>query len=202
MITFRPDFGVYWPDYDHSPEKCFRFVRHGLSDMDVALGLCQRRRVCVQAGGHVGLWPLRLAGSFGAVYSFECEPVLFECLRRNTAGVANIVVSDCALGALVGDVHMRPSVSAGSWRIDPKGTVRVRQTTIDKLKLSACDALFLDIEGYEVEALRGAAETIRKFRPIVHVEELPRSRDAIREHLSELGYKWAASVHNDCVYVG
>lgn len=200
-ITYRPEFRAWWPDYDHSPEKCFAAVQRGLYDMDIAVGLCRKRKVCVQAGGHAGFWPLRLASLFRVVYSFECEPVLFQCLKRNVSVAKNIVIGDLALGAFVGAVRMRGSVSAGSWRIDPEGQFPVRQTTIDALNLSSCDAIFLDIEGYEVEALRGAASTIGKFYPVIHVEELPRSRKAIRSHLTKLGYRLHARVHGDCVYV-
>jgi len=200
-ITYRKAFQAWWPDYDHSPEKCFAAVQRGLRDMDIAIGLCKSRKVCVQAGGHAGLWPLRLSGFFETVYSFECEPILFECMKRNLGKVKNIVISDLALGAFVGCVIMRGSVSAGSWRIDPDGKFPVKQTTVDALGLSACDALFLDIEGYEAHALQGAAETISKFRPVIHVEELPRSRDAIRKHLRSIDYRLHARVHGDCVYV-
>lgn len=201
-IRYREDFKAWWPDYDHSPEKCFGFVQRGLHDMDIAIRLCKSHMVCVQAGGHVGFWPLRLARFFGTVYTFECEPILFECLKLNVINANNIVISDLALGDFEGEVLMRGAVSAGSWRIDPKGKFPVRQTTIDGLNLSACDTIFLDIEGYEVQALKGAAETIKKFRPVIHVEELPRSRDEIREQLRSIGYRLEARIHSDCVYVG
>lgn len=200
-VSYRDDFQAWWPDYDHAPEKCFGFVQRGLRDMDIAIGLCKQRKVCVQAGGHAGFWPLRLSGFFEKVYSFECEPVLFECMKRNVSKAKNIIIDDRALGAFVGDVMMRGAVSAGSWSIDPDGQYPVKQTKIDALKLFDCDALFLDIEGYEAEALQGAAETIGKFSPVIHVEELPRSRDAIRKHLRSIDYRLHKRVHGDCVYV-
>lgn len=201
MITYRSDFGLWWPDYDHAPEKCLSFVRRGLPDMDLAVRLCRERSLCVQAGGHAGLWPLRLARHFDQVVTHECEPALFKCLLRNIDGVPNIRASDSGLGAFVGDVKMRPHCSAGSWRVDDGGTVKVRQVTIDSLSLASCSAIFLDVEGYEVEALKGASQTIERFSPVIHVEELPRSKAAIRDHLASLGYKLKAHAHNDFVYV-
>lgn len=201
-ISYRPDFKLWWPDYDHSPENCFRCVKRGLADMDYAIGLCRRRDVCVQAGGHVGLWPIRLAARFGIVHTFECEPVLFRALSRNVDGLKNIRMYPSALGAESAMVMMRGSVSAGSWRIDPAGKFPVQQVTIDALDLNACDAIFLDIEGYEAEALRGAANTIERFRPVLHVEELPRSKIAIRSHMKSIGYRLVKQIHSDFVYVG
>lgn len=201
-ISYREDFGAWWPDYDHSPEKCFQFVQQGLRDMDIAIGLCRKKEVCVQAGGHAGFWPKRLAKSFGMVFTFECEPILFECLKRNCWGIDNITRSSLALGDRIGQAKMRPHVSAGGWRIDPEGTFPVDVITIDDLGLSDCDAIFLDIEGYEVEALCGAKATIDNFRPVLHVEELPRSREAIQRHMKKIGYREQARVHGDCIYVG
>jgi hypothetical protein len=58
----------------------------------------------------------------------------------------------------------------------------------------------LDIEGYEVEALKGAAGTIERCRPIIHLEEWARSKAAIRQHMVELNYLPVAAVHGDVIY--
>jgi FkbM family methyltransferase len=200
-ITYREDFGCWWPDYDHKPEACYQYVLKRLPDSDYATKLCKKRNVCVQAGGHVGLWPKRLAKSFKTVYTFECEPALFECMQRNLADIPNIVMSNQGLGAEAGKAKMLPHVSAGSWRIDPTGTLGVDLTTIDALQLSECDALFLDVESYEVEVMKGAANTITKFSPVIHIEELPRSKTAIRAHLRSLKYRCVQQIHGDFVYI-
>lgn len=199
-ITFRKDFGEWWPNYDHKPEKCFGFVRHGLADMDIAAGLCRERRVCVQAGAHAGLWPRRLAGIFGQVFAFEPDAPLYECATRNLTAVTNVVLTRAALGERAGAALLQRRSSAGSSRIDPDQGDRVAMVTIDGLELAACDAIFLDVEGYEVEALRGAAKTIEKFSPILHLEELPRAADAIRMLMAELGYRLHRRIHKDAVY--
>lgn len=199
-ITLRPDFNLWWPDYDHNPVACMSFVRKGLTDMDVAIQHCAKRRICVQAGGHVGLWPKRLAEFFQCVYAFECEPLLAECMRRNLKDVPNVLMVEAALGSFVGDVKMQSTVSAGSWHISETGNHTARQTTIDALALKRCDAIFLDVEAYEVEALKGAWETIERCRPVIMVEELPRSRNRIRAHMKSIGYAVKAKVHADVVY--
>ncbi len=179
MITYRADFGLYWPDYDHAPEKCFAYVKKHLPDMDYAISLCRKRRVCVQAGGHAGLWPRKLAGRFDHVLTFESEPALFACLQHNTKDCANITAHNRALGDDCCMVNMRPHPSAGSWRVSEDGTVPVVQITIDSLRLPICDALFLDIEGHEVPALKGA----------------------VSRHMADLGYTLKRKIGRDLVYV-
>ena len=199
-ISLRDDCGLWWPDYDHDPVKCLSFVMRGLKDSDITARYSKHHRTVVQAGGHVGLWPMRLAQTYAKVLTFECEPLLAECIRRNAAQYANIVVHGKALGATVETVKMRGHVSAGSWNIHPNGKHVAEQTTIDALGLDDCDAIILDVEGYEVQALTGARETITRCSPVLHVEELPRAAQGIHEFMRGIGYRLRAKVHADCIY--
>jgi FkbM family methyltransferase len=204
-ITYRGDFNAWWPDYDHKPEKCFGFVQRGLADMDFAIAECKHHQVAIQAGGHAGFWPAKLAGHFRTVLTFEPEPMLFECLKRNLEGRDNVAFFNMALAEHEGTVMMRPHQSAGSWRVDAEGTVNVKATTIDAMyrahHLRHCNAIFLDVEGFEVEVLRGAMQTIAAYKPVLHVEELPRAKDQIRVHMRAIGYHCVRIVGRDAVYV-
>lgn len=192
---------LWWPAADRDPETAWDFVAKRANDSAKAVSLCTRRRTCVQAGGYVGLWPLVLARSFERVLTFEVMPGMYEACRRNCAGQANITVSHNGLGASPGSASLQPHSTAGSWRISPDGPMTAELITIDSLNLTDCDAIILDIEGYEVEALTGAAETIARCRPVIQVEELERSAPAIRAHLASLGYRLVAKVRKDGVYV-
>ena len=41
---------------------------------------------------------------------------------------------------------------------------------IDNLNLPGCDLIQLDVEGYELNALLGAIETIKKYKPVLCIE--------------------------------
>lgn len=199
-IYYRDDIKAWWPRYDHKPEKCFEFVTHGMGAIDVANRWLRRRRACVQAGGHAGYWPKKLAGIFDHVYTFEPEAALFACLERNCQA-QNVTAYQCGLGSNYGRVRFRSHVSAGSWRVDPEGDHEIELRPIDSLHLEHCDALFLDIEGYEVEALWGAVQTIKVCRPLILVELLPRSAALIEKHLLGLNYRQVARYGRDGIYV-
>lgn len=190
-ISFRRDLGVpggvWWPDYDHAPVKCMQFVQHGLPAVDRVAHFCPKMRVAVQAGGHAGFWAMALAAKFGHVHTFEPERALFDCMTRNCTAT-NVTFYRHGLGSSCGSVSFKSHVSAGSWRVDQAGEHRITLLTVDTLKLEALDALCLDIEGYEVEALAGAAETILRCRPVILCELLPRSKAAIETWLDEAGY--------------
>lgn len=199
-IYWRTDIKAWWPRYDHKPEKCYEFVQHGLGAIDVARRWLKRTRACVQAGGHAGYWPQKLAGIFDHVHTFEPEPALFDCLERNVSA-QNVTTYAAAIGAAPGRALLKSHVSAGSWRIDEGGELEVEVRSIDGLQLTDCDALFLDIEGYEVEALKGAARTVKVCRPLILVELLPRSAPAIEKHLLGLNYRQVARFGRDGIYL-
>jgi len=192
---------MWWPDYDHSPPKCFGKVRLQINAMDATIAQSRGFDLCVQAGGHVGMWPDQLARVYGKVITFEPDPALFACMEKNLAGRENIEMHRKALGRADAEVLMMPHPSAGSWYVSDRGRVLVKQTTIDGLNLPACDAIILDIEGSEVEALAGAAETIKKFRPVLHLEILKRHTEATQRAVADMGYRFFTQVHSDHIFV-
>ena len=133
--------------------------------------LAAQHRVCVQAGGHVGLWPLALSDSFAAVYTFEPEAENFANLARNTWGIPHLYAARGVLGAIPQGVRLERDIAkSGHWRTVPGGPIPTY--TIDGLGLTALDALVLDVEGDELAALEGAAQTIAQHRPLIWFEAL------------------------------
>lgn len=165
-----------WPLADRN--RIDRSFREGPGDLDGALPMLlphlKGRRTCVQAGGCVGIWPLRLSMFFDSVRTFEPEAVNFRCLEANTADLDNVIRTFGALG------EREKFVSLDVQNPDNPGTFYVQDgteipmTTIDSLALGDCDLIYLDVEGYEVEALRGAAGTIARCRPVIGVEDYPK----------------------------
>lgn len=197
-ISFREDFHLWWPDYDHNPVACHSKVMRRVSDADMCLKYRKGDRVVVQAGGHAGVWPLRLVQHFQQVYTFEPDQYLYRCLVRNVKEHPRIITYNTALGAKFDVAKLALHASAGSATIAENGETIVMQT-IDDLRLPACDAIILDVEGYEVEVLKGAMRTIEKFWPVIHLElSHPEEQQAF---LHPLGYRGKWRLHSDMLYV-
>jgi len=190
---------LWWPSND---VVCWQSIKPGLSDLAVALAHVQGRDVAVQAGGNCGVWPGKLAEMFETVYTVEPDSLNYEALIRN---VPENVVHQCAsLGAKPGYTGLsRVPGNAGATHIKGGSTVRV--VTIDGLGLDACDFICLDVEGYELAALKGAVETLRRFRPVIQFE----SNGLIGRYgateadligwLESFGYGVVARVHKDVI---
>jgi ribulose 1,5-bisphosphate carboxylase large subunit-like protein len=79
---------------------------------------------------------------------------------------------------------------------------------LDSYGLSAVDFIKLDCEGYELFALRGAEETIKRWMPVITVEQKPGhgqqfglgDTDAVR-WLLKRGYKLAQELGGDYIMV-
>jgi len=187
---------IDWP-FTHGPvdvERALKAMRPHLKGM----------RTCIQAGGCIGIWPIRLAQVFEHVITFEPEPVNYECLSHNTADVTNLSRYRAALGQDKHRIRMglepRYIGHCGAWQVMPDGDIPV--VRIDDMGLDDVDLIYLDIEGSEHPALMGGLETIRRCRPVIGLEVKGFSRRynngaSPLELLMNEGYQMQANIGSD-----
>lgn len=138
-------------------------------------------------GASLGLWTVPLgmrAKRAGArVLAFEPHPNNHAWLHRNITlnGLGSTVtVHETALGDAAGtavmDVGEAGLLGGGgnaavAVKMDSVTGVRVPITTLDSLSWThPVSAIKIDVEGYEVRVLRGAADLIARDRPIIYGE--------------------------------
>ncbi len=152
--------------------------------------------VVLDIGAYIGTHTLafaRAVGAGGRVIAFEAQPETFELLKRNVSanhlsnvrlenmavgdgdGVATIPLIDASRPESFGSMSLRGRMRAGSDTSEgppatAEGEGHVRQASVDSLGLDACALIKIDAEGMEHEIIRGAADTIRRLRPIIYAE--------------------------------
>lgn len=193
-----------WPKEDRD---CRRVIFDRVADLKPALALCRDFGVAVQAGGNMGVWPWVLAREFGTVYAFEPDPLCFACLARNVTD-SNVVKLQAALGCVRGVVGMandHPG-NLGAQYVVPQAPPYVPVLEIDDLGLARCDFIALDIEGAELQALAGAENTIRRYGPVLMIEDKGLSErfgshqgDAERWLAAEFGYTVHRRISRDVI---
>lgn len=156
-----------------------------VKDVDQLLPLVPKRGTVVQAGGAMGIWAARLAQDFEHVITVEPLIENYRCLRANTGAYSNVMAHQGVLGngqepGLIVGMRQHPNEkqNAGSQQVelnrdpDPDKDHAYAVFTIDQLCLDfAVDLICLDLEGYELFALEGAAATIRREHPAIMVED-------------------------------
>jgi len=142
--------------------------------LDAIVALCCETRVCVQAGGNFGIFPHYLSKKFDSVISFEPCPEVYELCKKNIQGRDNIRLIGKGLSDFVGSCSMvrGPKENYGASHVNFSDEGGIPVTTIDSELAGeeACDLILLDVEGAEYRALKGAVNTIRKYRPVIVLE--------------------------------
>jgi FkbM family methyltransferase len=169
-------FPARWSRYyetDYEPET-FRFFREYLKPGDTVLDI----------GGHIGLFAVvaaRLTGRGGKVYSFEPTPftrgVLQEVVDLN--GCGDIVeVRREAVTSTRGEMTFFDTgdeiSNANSLVRTGRSKVEMRVPTVSIDEFSAerelkIDCLKIDVEGAELDVLKGAHETFLNDRPVARL---------------------------------
>jgi len=137
----------------------------------------------IDVGANVGYYTRMaslLVGDAGRVLAFEPMPTALRLLRNNTTDLPNVTVEDKALSDHEGkeEFYVRDHGDTSSLVRDQISfSVRVSVTTLDrKLSLASLervDFIKIDVEGSELDVLRGSVETIKRYQPIVYFELLP-----------------------------
>jgi len=133
-----------------------------------------QRSVAIDAGANIGAYARRMADVFAKVYAFEPAEDTFACLARNVDdwGLQDVIVlnqmavSDRREGVAMGTSgFLRRSVSR-----EVVGAGDTPAVPLDAFSLNDLLFLKLDVEGFELKALQGTADTIARCRPFVMME--------------------------------
>lgn len=173
----------------------------------------------VDVGAHIGVHALTAAARLrrlggGTVVAFE--PAHDSAARLRAAAARNrleVTVVEAALGAEPGTADLRADpaydiADAGVRSLHGRGTrvQTVRVTTFDawaaEARLERVDLVKLDVEGAELEALRGMAGALGRRWPRALVVEVKQpvlelagvAGDEVREYLDRLGYQSTGQV--------
>jgi FkbM family methyltransferase len=156
--------------------------------------------IVIEAGANMGTHSVDMARACapGTFYAFEPQPRLFQILCGNLAlnNIANARAYPEGLGEAEGEIGIGyPDYdnegNFGGFSLDEHtGGVPVRVRTIDSLNLAQCGLIKIDVEGYEARVIRGAAETIRRCRPILYVEnDRPAHQQEVIDAAAALDYR-------------
>jgi FkbM family methyltransferase len=155
---YRPLYNVF-KSYADRAER--RLLAHHLSPGSVV----------VDGGANIGIYSQFLArcvGPAGMVHSFEPDLENFTRLRTAVAGLPNVRVNRLALSDKTGDslLYLSQQLNvdhrAYPTQGEPRRSVSIRSITLDDYFKSGerVNLIKMDIQGYELHALRGAKRVL------------------------------------------
>ncbi len=178
-----------------------RFGEFSEGEAQLLENLIEPGDLVIEVGANIGSLTVPLAqavGPQGRVIAFEPQHLLFQNLCANIAlnGFANVTTLNVAAGATSGSVRLpridyatpgmfgAHSISAAS-----EGDT-VPLVTLDSfLQIDRCKLMKIDVEGMEHAVISGAVNLIRKFQPVLYVENDRKEKSPqLIEALSDLGY--------------
>ena len=169
------------------------------------VGTLPKDCIVVDAGANIGLISIPIARAIkekrGIIHAFEPQRMLFYALSGAAAlnDLDNLFVHHNAVGAAPGVLKL-PRIDYGTPQDFGMVSLarqeaiaeheRVSIVAIDALELPHLDLLKIDVEGMELEVLKGARRTINTYRPWCWIEYWKVDENAIKEAFSGLDYRF------------
>lgn len=133
----------------------------------------------------------------GAVYAFEpvLENYILAKLSIERNQLSNVIMVNAALGEHIGVGHVQTQAGdsqhcGGGSHVAQSGQITTIGT-IDSFDIENLSIVQLDVEGYELRALRGASESLRRCQSVVLIED---NADECAGFLQDRGYEFAGEI--------
>jgi FkbM family methyltransferase len=139
--------------------------------------------VVVDAGANIGIYSQffsKCVGPGGAVHSFEPSPENFSRLSKALSHFSNVYLNQMAVSDKTGEslLYVSDELNVDHRAYAPtdgtRDTIVIRAVALDDYFATGerVDLIKMDIQGYELHALRGAERVIRENRGITLLLEL------------------------------
>jgi len=171
--------------------------------------------VALDCGANIGVhtveWAKHVHG-WGEVLAFEAQERIYYALAGNIAinnclnaratwsavgsecGTINIPKVNYNRPASYGSLELRPSKKnediGQPVKYDDESTYKVMLMSIDSLNLPRVDFIKIDVEGMELDVLKGAKQTLRRCEPMMLIEHIKTNKINLQKTLKAAGYKW------------
>ena len=162
-------------------------------------------RTALDIGSNVGQWTRPLAKRFNKVICFEPNANFRECFTRNI-NEPNVVLHPYGLSS---HEHTATQGANATHLNDSAGDTAPREgaiecKTLDSFDLKEVDYVKIDVDGFEVPLLKGAAWTLQRNNPVVNIEMKVNKRPEIvtraRSILQRWGYQFVSRVRSDEIW--
>ena len=208
-MYFSSKHQLYFPKEEDTTDIAPERILTEIPFLEEVLQYVRGRTSCVQAGGHVGIFPLRLAQEFQTVYTFEPDKENYRCIVENVKEYQNIIHHNVGLSDKEATVKFLIDKTpdgkdnSGSYFVEDGDynlpSFEAYVIPLDSSGIDYVDFIQLDVEGHEYEVLKGGEKLIKTCRPIIQFEANIYSKKPIAL-LESWGYYMIIRGERDAVF--
>jgi len=194
-----PENDVHLKDWQEgksfTQNKCLdRLIKH-----------CQKEDIkfkkIIDVGAWVGTWTMSMLDYCEQAVAIEPDPMHYECLVKNLP--SDVQTHQCAIGNESKFVSLSDDNFTQARRVMGEG--KIPMVTIDSLNIKEVDLIKIDVEGYEMEVLRGAVDTLENADYLMielnnNSKKYGSSNLEIEKYLAKLGFKPMIKLWPDVVW--
>jgi FkbM family methyltransferase len=148
------------------------------------------KRTFVDVGANVGIWSFPMIGKFSKIIGYEPSKQNIECLNANITD--GIEIRTKALADFVGEADFHQAgKNCGDGKLcrpGAKSSYTVPVVRLDDECLTEVDLIKIDVQGWELEVLRGGKELLAQQQPWV-IFEVNQDIDICCEFMQKLNYE-------------
>jgi FkbM family methyltransferase len=161
---------------------------------------CGSSGAALDIGANEGVYTYRLSKRFARVYAFEINDQLTGWITQYNPG--NIEIIHCGLSSTAGMARfyipvVRGLALAGWGSLETDSMEEASEYQEKELRVARLDDfgitnvgfVKMDVEGHEVEVLKGSAATIGQSRPIVLIEVQDRNLKSVDSWFLDINYR-------------
>ena len=150
----------------------------------------KKMKTVIDVGAWCGTWSKAIEPFAKKVIAFAPDKVDFECLQRNCTINSDPRME--AVGAEVMEVSLTEDNFTQAKRVNEKGNIRM--INLDYMNYQDVDMIKIDVEGYEMQVLKGATKTLGNIKYLMielnnNTKKYGSNNMEVEKYIASLGFK-------------
>ena len=150
----------------------------------------KKMKTVIDVGAWCGTWAKAIEPFARKVIAFEPDKTHFECLQRNCT--VNCTPRMEAVGSQLKEISLTEDNFTQAKRVSDKGNIRM--ITLDHMAYEDVDMIKIDVEGYEMEVLKGATKTLENVKYLMielnnNTKKYGSNNIVVEKFIGDLGFK-------------
>jgi FkbM family methyltransferase len=159
----------------------------------------KNRNVALDIGAHIGFYTRAMLENFSEVYSFEASEYNYKCLTENCP-TSNSFLQPIGQDGDTASIVFEKDNTGNTFL---KEGAELVLRSIDSYNIDNVSLIKMDVQGYELNVLKGAEKTIIKNKPTIIVEMilLDSYNQDVYDYLIGIGYKLVSKIGKDSIFI-